>query len=123
MSGSGAQDRDEMVMPGFPIFRLIADHLTRQGIAVLRYDDRGTGRSTGNYAAASVQELASDAQAAVDYLKTRDDINPDQIGVFGHSEGGIYAAMMGANPESGVAFIVAMAGPGVDGKAILLAAE
>lgn len=120
MSGSGAQDRDEMVIPGFPIFRLIADHLTRQGIAVLRYDDRGTGRSTGNYAAASVQELASDAQAAVDYLKTRDDINPDQIGVFGHSEGGIYAAMMGANPESGVAFIVAMAGPGVDGKSILL---
>jgi hypothetical protein len=121
MSGSGAQDRDEMVVPGFPIFRLIADHLTRQGIAVLRYDDRGTGKSTGNYAAASVHDLALDAQAAVDYLKTRDDINPDEIGVMGHSEGGLYAAMMGANSEeSGVAFIVSMAGPAVDGKDVLL---
>ncbi|MCC7209275.1 MAG: alpha/beta fold hydrolase [Anaerolineae bacterium] len=120
MSGSGAQDRDEMVIPGFPIFRLIADHLTRQGIAVLRYDDRGTGKSTGEYASATVQELASDGQAAVDYLKTRADINPDQIGVMGHSEGGLYAALMGANPESGVAFIVSMAGPAVNGKDVLL---
>lgn len=120
MSGSGAQDRDEMVIPGFPIFRLIADHLTRQGIAVLRYDDRGTGKSTGDYASASSFDLATDAQAAVDYLKTRDDINPDQIGVMGHSEGGLYAAMMGADPESGVAFIVSMAGPAVNGRDVLL---
>lgn len=114
MTGSGPQDRDEVVVPGFPIFRLIADHLTRQGIAVLRYDDRGVGQSTGEFTETSIQDFASDGQAAVDYLKTRPDINAEQVGVLGHSEGGVYAAMLGANPDSGIAFIVSLAGPAVD---------
>lgn len=114
MTGSGQQDRDSAVVPGFPLFRLIADHLTRQGIAVLRYDDRGTGQSTGEFSEASIQDFASDGQAAVNYLKSRPDINPDQVGILGHSEGGAYSAMLGADPDSGIAFIVALAAPAVD---------
>jgi pimeloyl-ACP methyl ester carboxylesterase len=119
MTGSGPQDRDEMVIPGFPIFKLIADDLTRQGIAVLRYDDRGVGQSTGEFNETSVQEFASDGIAGVAYLRSRDDINPAQVGVFGHSEGGLYSAMIGANPDSGVAFIVSLAGTAVPGMDLL----
>ena len=120
LTGSGPQDRNEEIVPGFPIFALIADHLTRQGIAVLRYDDRGIGESTGSYAEASLFDFASDGKAAVAYLRTRADIDRDQVGVLGHSEGGLYAAMIGADPSARVAFIVSMAGPGVDGAAVLL---
>ena len=120
LTGSGPQDRNEEVVPGFPIFALIADHLTRQGIAVLRYDDRGIGESTGSYAEASLYDFASDGKAAVAYLRTRPDIDRDQVGVLGHSEGGLYAAMIGADPSTRVAFIVSMAGPGADGAALLL---
>jgi len=120
MTGSGQQTRDEEVVPGFLIFKLLADHLTRQGIAVLRYDDRGAGLSEGDYNAASVQDLASDGQAAVNFLREYADINPEQVGVLGHSEGGIYAAIMGANPDSGVAFIITLAGPGAKGTDLLL---
>lgn len=120
MTGSGPQNRDEMVVPGFPIFRLIADYLTRQGIAVLRYDDRGIGQSSGEWGETSLHEFASDGQAAVDYLLTRDDINPAQVGLLGHSEGGYYAAIIGAIPDSNVAFIILMAGPAVSGTDVLL---
>ncbi len=120
MTGSGAQTRDEQVAPGFPIFRLIADYLTRQGIAVLRYDDRGTGESGGDYSAATVFDLASDGKAAVAYASSRPEIDPDQVGVLGHSEGGLYAAILGADPDSGVAFIISMAGPGVPLSAVLV---
>ncbi|MCA9908424.1 MAG: alpha/beta hydrolase [Anaerolineae bacterium] len=120
MTGSGQQNRDEMVVPGFPIFKLIADHLTRNGIAVLRYDDRGVGQSGGDYNASSIYDFAADGEAAIAYLKTRDDINPDQVGVLGHSEGGVDASIIGANPDSGAAFIISMAGTAVDGQAVLL---
>lgn len=120
MTGSGPQDRDEMVVPGFRIFKLIADHLTRQGIAVLRYDDRGVGQSTGDYNAASIEDLASDGAAAVAYLQTRDEIDPAQVGLLGHSEGGIYAAMLGANPDTKIAFIITVAGTAVNGRELLL---
>lgn len=120
MTGSGAQNRDEMVIPGFPIFRQIADYLTQQGIAVLRYDDRGVGQSTGEWSETSLSEFATDGQAAVDYLRTREDINPDQVGLLGHSEGGMYAAMIGANSESNVAFIILMAGPTTGGTDVLI---
>jgi len=120
MTGSGPQDRDEMVIPGFRIFELIADELTRQGIAVLRYDDRGVGESTGDYNTASIEDLASDGQAAIDYLLTRDDINPDQVGVLGHSEGGVYASILGATPDSQIAFIISMAGPVLDGQTLIM---
>ncbi len=121
ISGSGAQDRDESLAPVATIkpFRLIADHLTRHGIAVLRYDDRGVGESTGDFQAASGQDLASDASAAVDYLRTRDDINPAQVGILGHSEGGALAPLVAINNPD-VAFVIAMAGTGVNGAEVLL---
>lgn len=120
ITGSGPQDRDESLAPLASIkpFRLIADALTREGIAVLRYDDRGVGESTGDHSAATIQDLASDAEAAVDYLLTRDDIDPDQIGVLGHSEGGTISAMLGANNPD-IDFIISMAGTAVDGRDIL----
>ena len=116
MTGSGPQTRDEEIVPGFPIFALIADALTQQGVAVLRYDDRGVGQSTGDHSAATIQDFASDGQAAVTYLQTHPDIDPAQIGIFGHSEGSLYAAMLSANPQSGVAFAVSLAGPAVGGS-------
>ncbi len=121
VTGSGAQDRDESLAPVASIkpFRLIADALTRAGIAVLRYDDRGTGKSTGDFASATTADFAADAAAAIDYLLTRDDINPDQVGLLGHSEGGDVAAMLGAsNPN--LAFIISMAGPAVSGADLLM---
>ncbi len=119
ISGSGKQDRDESLLPIAEIkpFRLIADHLTRAGYIVLRYDDRGFGESTGELDS-TLQENASDAASAIAYLKTRPEVNPDQIGVLGHSEGGTIAALLGAtNPD--VAFIISMAGTAVDGKDVL----
>ena len=90
ISGSGAQNRDEEVF-GFQPFRLIADHFTRNGIAVLRMDDRGVGGSTGDVANVTSEDFAGDIAAAVAMLKGRPDINPKQIGLLGHSEGGIIA--------------------------------
>jgi pimeloyl-ACP methyl ester carboxylesterase len=121
VSGSGPQNRDESLGVGIAIrpFRLIADALTREGVAVLRYDDRGVGESTGDFATATTSDFSTDAAAAIDYLLTREDIDPDQIGLLGHSEGGYVAAMLGAsNPD--LDFIISMAGPGVNGRDVLL---
>ena len=120
VTGSGPQDRDESLAPVSEIkpFRLIADALTRAGMAVLRYDDRGVGESTGDFEAALTTDFAEDAAAAVAYLRARPDINPSQVGVLGHSEGGIVAAMLGATrPEVG--FIITLGGPGVSGAEVL----
>lgn len=117
ITGSGAQDRDETIM-GHKPFLVIADYLTRYGIAVLRYDDRGVGKSQGNYAEATTADLATDAEAALLLLKTRKEINPSATGLLGHSEGGLIACITGAS-SPGVAFIVSLAGPGVKGEEIL----
>ena len=119
ISGSGPQDRNEALMGHRP-FLVLADHLTRRGIAVLRYDDRGVGRSTGAFATATTPDFASDALAAVAYLKTRDDVNPAAIGLAGHSEGGVVAPIAAAESED-VSYIVLMAGTGVNGERILYA--
>ena len=117
--GSGAHDRDETLL-GHKPFLVLADYLTRQGIAVLRVDDRGVGKSTGSMANATTADLATDAEAGVAYLKTRREIDAHKIGLVGHSEGGAIAPMVAArNPD--VAFIVMMAGPGVPGDEILVA--
>ena len=117
ITGSGPQNRDEEIL-GFKPFRIIADNLTRSGIAVLRYDDRGVGGSTGKTVAESTtEEFAGDVIEAVKYLKTRDDINPDQIGLCGHSEGGVIAPMVAS--KYNVSFIVLIAGTGVMGIDIL----
>ncbi len=118
VTGSGPQDRDETIGAMKP-FRLIADGLTRAGVAVLRWDDRGVGKSTGDFEKAITSDFASDATAAIDFLLTRDDINHDQIGLLGHSEGGDVAAMLGATNKN-LAFIVSMAGPAVSGADVLL---
>lgn len=121
ISGSGAQNRDEEIM-GHKPFLVLADYLTRNGIAVLRYDDRGTAESEGNFMNATSADFATDVQAAVDFLKTRNEINPSQIGLIGHSEGGLIAPMVASSDED-VAFIVLLAGTGVRGDKILLAQQ
>jgi pimeloyl-ACP methyl ester carboxylesterase len=117
ITGSGAQNRDEALM-GHKPFLVIADWLSRNGIAVLRYDDRGVGKSQGNYATATSADLATDAEAAYLFLKNNPRINPTAIGLIGHSEGGLIAPItVVSNP--GIAFIVSLAGPGVTGDQIL----
>lgn len=116
ISGSGQQNRDEelSIVPGYKPFREIADHLTRQGIAVLRYDDRGVGESGGDPSEATSADFADDAEAAFAYLQGRPELDGKQIGILGHSEGGIIEAMIGArNPN--VAFLISMAGTAVSG--------
>ncbi|MFO7650365.1 MAG: alpha/beta fold hydrolase [bacterium] len=117
ISGSGAQDRDELVFGHRP-FLVIADYLTRRGIAVLRYDDRGVGKSTGSYSAATTTDLATDAAAAVRYLGTRPEIDRGRIGLLGHSEGGIIAPLAADSVD--VAFVILMAGTGLRGDSILM---
>jgi pimeloyl-ACP methyl ester carboxylesterase len=117
ITGSGPQDRDES-MAGHRPFLILSDYLTRRGIAVLRADDRGIGKSTGNFQTATTADFAADAEAGVAYLKTRSEVDPRRIGLIGHSEGGIIAPMLAArNPD--VAFIVMMAAPGVPGDEIV----
>lgn len=117
ITGSGAQDRDESLM-GHKPFLVLADYLTRHGIVVLRADDRGTAKSTGNFSTATTPDFATDTEAGIAFLKTRPEVNPHEIGLIGHSEGGVIAPMIAArNPD--VAFIVMMAGSGVRGDEIL----
>jgi fermentation-respiration switch protein FrsA (DUF1100 family) len=117
ITGSGAHDRDEALMGHRP-FLVIADHLTRHGVAVLRYDDRGVGGSTGDKMAVTSEDLAGDVQAAVAFLKGRSEIDPKKIGLIGHSEGGLIAPMAAAKSDD-VAFIVLLAGPGLVGEEVL----
>jgi uncharacterized protein len=118
ITGSGPQDRDESLM-GHKPFLVLSDYLTRHGIAVLRADDRGTGKSTGDFTGATTADFATDTEAGIAYLKTRPEVNSKLIGLIGHSEGGIIAPMIAAhNPD--VAFIVMMAGSGVPGDEILV---
>ena len=119
ISGSGPQDRNEALMGHRP-FLVLSDHLTRSGLAVLRYDDRGVGESTGNFATATSRDFASDVLAAVAYLGTRPDVDPERVGLAGHSEGGLIAPMVAALTDD-VSFLVLMAGPGVNGERILYA--
>ncbi|MEE3624646.1 alpha/beta fold hydrolase [Nitrospirillum sp. BR 11752] len=118
ITGSGPQDRDETI-DGHKPFLVLADALARRGIAVLRVDDRGVGRSTGDFDAATTPDFATDAAAGVAYLRTRADIDPARIGLIGHSEGGLIAPMV-ADRDPAIAWLVLMAGPGVDGEHILL---
>jgi len=117
ITGSGPQDRDEMIF-GHKPFKVIADYLTRRGVAVLRCDDRGVGKSTGEFQKATTFDFADDALAGVDYLKTRADIDSKHIGLIGHSEGGIIAPIV-ATKSPDVAFIVLLAGTGLSGEEIL----
>ena len=111
ITGSGPQDRDETIF-GHKPFAVIADALTRRGVAVLRLDDRGFGKSTGDFAKATEADFVADAEAAVKRLRGRPDIDPAWIGLIGHSEGGLIAPRV-ADADRRIAFVVLMAGPGV----------
>ncbi len=118
ITGSGPQNRDEEIF-GFKPFRLIADHLTRNGIVVLRCDDRGVGGTTAKAAGATTADFAADALAGVAFLKTRPEVDVKRIGLLGHSEGGIVAPLAAVR-STDVAFIVLVSGMGVTGERILL---
>lgn len=118
ITGSGPQNRDEELF-GFKPFRMIADHLTRNGVAVLRYDDRGVGGSTGSVSESTSEDFARDVVAAIDFLQKRNDIRPQRIGLIGHSEGGIVAPLA-ASMSDEVAFMVLVAGTSVSGAEILM---
>ena len=117
VSGSGQQNRDEELMNHRP-FWVIADYCARQGIAVLRYDDRGVGGSDGEVMNATSMDFSYDAEAAFDYLRNRKEINATKVGILGHSEGGVINFMVSSRrPE--VAFLVSLAGPSVNGIEVL----
>ncbi|MPR32683.1 alpha/beta hydrolase family protein [Salmonirosea aquatica] len=117
ITGSGPQNRNEEVF-GHKPFLVIADYLTRQGFAVLRYDDRGVGQSTGNFMTATSQDFAADAESAMAYLKSRKEINLEKMGVAGHSEGGLVAAIA-ASRSKDISFVISLAGPGVTGIEVM----
>jgi len=119
LAGSGKNDRDETLSGHKPLL-VLADALTRQGYAVLRYDKRGAGQSAGNYDAATMADFTSDAKAALAYLKNRPEIDGAKIGFIGHSEGGTIGALVAAD-DSSVAYVVMMAGFALPAK--LLVAE
>lgn len=119
ISGSGPQDRNSEIFNHRP-FWVWSDYLTSRGFAVLRYDDRGVGKSGGKFATATSRNFASDVQAAVEYLKSRSDIvDKDAIGLMGHSEGGLIAPMV-AMESKDLSFLVLLAGPAASGRDVLL---
>jgi pimeloyl-ACP methyl ester carboxylesterase len=116
ITGSGAQNRNEELL-GHKPFLVIADYLTRKGIAVLRYDDRGVGKSQGSMLNSTSADFAGDAQAAFQYLRQRKEINPNSVGFAGHSEGGLVAPIV-ASANKDVAFVISLAGMAVPGEKI-----
>jgi pimeloyl-ACP methyl ester carboxylesterase len=118
ISGTGPLDRNQSMM-GHQPFWVLADYLARRGIAVLRYDKRGIGKSIGMFRDATTADFATDAQAAVKYLQTVSAIDPQRIGLLGHSEGGLIASIIAAK-DSKISFIVFLAGPGLRGDQIIL---
>ncbi len=111
ITGSGPQDRDETIFH-HKIFAVIADALTKKGFAVLRYDDRGVGKSTGNFATSTTADFANDVKSAIAYLKTLPQIDTSRLGLIGHSEGGLIAPMVGAERKE-IKYMVLLAGPGI----------
>jgi pimeloyl-ACP methyl ester carboxylesterase len=118
ITGSGAQNRDEELL-GHKPFLVIADYLTKNGIAVLRFDDRGIAMSKGEFTLATTLDFATDVEAALQYLQKRKEIDQKKIGLIGHSEGGIIAPMV-ANKSKNISFIILLAGTGIPGDELLL---
>jgi uncharacterized protein len=121
ITGSGPQNRNEEIM-GHKPFLVLSDYLTKNGIAVLRFDDRGTALSKGDFKTATTLDFATDVEAAVKYLQTRKEINKTKIGLMGHSEGGVIAPMVAAKSKD-ISFIVLLAGTGIPGEQLLLLQE
>jgi uncharacterized protein len=117
VSGSGPQDRDETIL-GHKLFAVLADAWARRGVATLRYDDRGVGQSTGDFATATTDDFASDAWAAVQWLRSQARIDPKRVGIGGHSEGALVSSILAADHPD-IAFALLLAGPGVDGLQVI----
>ena len=113
VSGSGAQDRDGVNpgMPGYAPLRWLADHLTRTGFAVLRFDERGFGESTGDHLSATTADLADDVAAGLQHLAAFERVDAERVGLLGHSEGGIIVGRIAAQRPGEVAFVISMGGP------------
>lgn len=111
ITGSGRQDRDETIFDHKP-FAVLADRLTKKGFVVLRVDDRGAGKSTGDFSQSTTADFALDVEEHINYAKTLSMVDSTKIGLLGHSEGGLIAPMVAARNKS-VAFVILMAGPGV----------
>lgn len=120
ITGSGAQDRNQEIL-GHKPFLVIADHLTRAGYAVLRVDDRGIGGSTGADADATFEDFVGDALAGVELLRAHPRVDPDRVGLLGHSQGGYLAPVAALESGGGVAFTILLAGPALDGFSVLVA--
>lgn len=118
ISGSGPQNRNEELM-GHKPFLVISDYLTKNGIAVLRYDDRGVAESTGDFGSSTTADFADDVASAVAFLKSRKEIDSSNIGLIGHSEGGLIAPIVASQSED-VAFIILLAGSGIQGNELIL---
>jgi uncharacterized protein len=118
ITGSGPQDRNES-LAGHRPFLVLADHLTRQGLAVLRYDDRGFGKSSGRFHTATTADFADDAQKALAFLRARPEVDPSRAGLLGHSEGAMVAALV-ASRSTDAAFAVLLAETGVNGEQVLV---
>ncbi|EKD31341.1 MAG: hypothetical protein ACD_77C00345G0007 [uncultured bacterium] len=121
ISGSGPQNRDEEIMNHKP-FLLWADYLTKRGIGVLRFDDRGVGKSGGSFSASTSFDFSDDVNSAVDYLRGRGEFKYIKIGLMGHSEGGLIAPIV-ASVRSDISFLVLLAAPGVKGSDIIVAQQ
>jgi len=117
ITGSGPQDRNENIL-GHQPFAIIADTLAKLGWATFRYDERGVGESTGDFEGATSFDFAQDASAIFAQLKQHPSLDPARIGLLGHSEGSLVAAMVAAERQD-IACIVSMAGPGVGGLELL----
>ncbi|GAA3952805.1 alpha/beta hydrolase family protein [Hymenobacter algoricola] len=117
VSDSGPQDRDAE-QEEYRMFGQLADYLTRHGIAVLRYDDRGMGKSTGTYSSATTADLVTDAQAAMGYLRAHYRVNKSQVGIIGHGEGANIALLAASQPKA-PDFVVSLAGYGMTGRDVL----
>ena len=111
ITGSGQQDRDETLL-GHKPFAVIADQLTRKGFLVLRVDDRGIGKTTGDFSKATSLDFVKDVEAGLDFLETQPEVNKEKIGLIGHSEGGMIAPIV-AGERKDVQFIVLLAAPGI----------
>ncbi len=118
LSGSGPQDRDQNILGHRP-FAVIADYLTRRGIAIMRVDDRGVGKSGGDFNSSSESDFVEDAIAGLNYLNSRSDVDPAKIGLLGHSEGGLIAARVAAQRRD-IAMLIMLAAPGIPGEELLL---
>lgn len=117
IGGAGPSDRDGSILGHKPLW-ILADYLTRQGIAVLRFDKRGCGKSTGDYHNATTEDFASDVLAGIEYLQSRKDIDSNQIGLIGHSEGGVIAPMVALKSDK-VAYLVLMAACAINGEEMM----